>query len=105
MGNQPENPKIDLSRSRLARQAIRETLTTAAHKRGSLSLRIDNGHIRQSLAGYEHLKNGDTYIVTVDYDGAIVSEETRHALTGEGEFLSKPLGKRRLSNASFYMKK
>lgn len=100
-----ERPKIDLRRSRLSRQTIRETFTEAARNRGSLELEIKNGPIKQTLEVIERLKSGNTAFTVVDYDGEVVSNRTLpHDNIPLREFSHKPIQSRPLVNAVFYLK-
>lgn len=105
MGDQPEKAKVDLSRSRLSRQTIRETFTAEARKRGSLELQIKNGPAKQTLEIIERFKSGDTQFTIIDYDGAIVSSRTiPHDNIPLREFSRKPIPEKPLVNAIFYLR-
>jgi hypothetical protein len=69
-----DKPKIDLKRSRLSREMIRNSFLEAAKKRGSLEIEFKNGQ-KQSLNIIERLEDGGTQLTTVDYDGTILSEK------------------------------
>lgn len=86
-----KNAKIDMRRSRLSRAMISEAFTIAARNRGSLELQMKNGPVRQTLEIVERLKNGDTQMSVVDYDGCVVSERTiPHNEIPLREFSRKP---------------
>lgn len=105
MGDEVEKPKVDLRRSRVSRQTIRETFTATARNRGSLELQIRNGPIKQTLEVIERLKNGDTQFTVVDYDGAVISDRAlSHDNIPIREFSRKPIQSKPLVNAVFYLR-
>lgn len=98
--------KVDLRKSRLSRQLIRERSMTVARERGSLELQVKNGPFRQTMEVIERFQNGDTHFTIMDYDGEIIQHRVmQYDQIPLKEFWHKPIEAKPLNNAKFYLRR